>query len=191
VAAQAVAEGWVVVSGHAAGVDATAHRVALENGGSTIIVAPQGILDFKLRRELKQIAKPEQLLIISEFPPKARWNVGYAMQRNRTILALSNAMVLVEARTEGRTFEAGKQALQLKVPLFVIGFENPAQSASGNSYFLEQGAIPLLKNKHTGKANLDALKQEVQTRGEFKEGMFSREEVQHFQAQLPLITPEL
>lgn len=162
VAEQAVQRGWVVVSGHAAGVDTTAHRVALQNGGATIIVAAQGILDFKLRAELKRIARPEQLLILSEFPPKAGWNVGYAMKRNRTIIGLSDAMVLIEARSEGGTFEAGKQALALKMPLFVAEYETPAQSASGNSYFLAQGAMALRRKRETGRANIDVLCQAVE-----------------------------
>jgi DNA protecting protein DprA len=103
--------GWVVVSGHARGVDTKAHLAALQNGGSTIIVAPEGLLNFKLRQELKKIAKPEQILIISEFDPKARWSVINAMTRNRTIIGLSDAMILVEARMEGGTFQAGETTL--------------------------------------------------------------------------------
>lgn len=160
-AEQIAASGWVVVSGHAKGVDSTAHRVALENGAGTIIVAPQGILDFKLRQELKRIAKPEQLLIVSEFPPKAGWNVGYAMQRNQTILGLSDAMILVEARSSGGTFEAGKQALRLTIPLYVAQYESPGDSAAGNTYFIRQGAKPIFKARETGRARLDALKEDI------------------------------
>lgn len=70
--AKQIAElGWVVISGHARGVDIAAHRTALENGASTIIVVAEGISSFRLRQELKQIAKPEQILIVSEFPPEA------------------------------------------------------------------------------------------------------------------------
>jgi DNA protecting protein DprA len=160
VAKQVVALGWVVVSGHARGVDTTAHRTALENGGSTIIVAPEGLLTFKLRAELKRIAKPEHILIISEFAPEARWTVYHAMTRNRTIIGLSDAMVLVESRTEGGTFEAGNTTLRLKTPLFVVEYRINTHS-SGNTYFLQQGAIALHKSKETGKANIDQLRATV------------------------------
>ena len=153
--------GWVVVSGHARGVDTKAHQTALENGGGTIIVAPEGIFDFKLRKELKQIAKPEQILVISEFPPKAKWNAGYAMKRNKTIIGLSNAMILVEAREEGGTFEAGKEALRLKVPLYVAHYQTSVQSSAGNEYFLKRGAKPLRKNQDTDKANIQSLREDV------------------------------
>jgi DNA protecting protein DprA len=164
VAAQIAELDWVVVSGHARGVDATAHRVALENNAGTIIVLPQGMGDFKLRNELRQHVKKENLLIISEFPMNARWNVGYAMQRNRTIIGLSNAMVLVESRTEGGTFNAGKTALQYQQPLFVVTYEDTSQSNAGNDYFIQRGATRLLKSRTTGRANIAALKQQVESR---------------------------
>jgi DNA processing protein len=167
-AQQIVDEGWVVVSGHARGVDTIAHKTALEKGGGTIIIAPEGILQFRLRQELKKIATPEQILIVSEFPPDRRWSVANAMTRNKTIIGFSDALILVEARTEGGTFEAGKAALRLKVPLYVAQYQSPAQSATGNNYFLERGAKRLLKNSDSGKPNLDDLYKTV--RGEYTSG---------------------
>jgi DNA protecting protein DprA len=157
-AAQAANMGWVVVSGHARGVDTTAHLAVLEEGGSTIIVAAEGIDNFKLRQELKRIARPDQLLIISEFAPSARWSVINAMRRNKTIVALSDAMIVVESRMEGGTFDAGKTALRYRVPLFVTLFEKSDESSAGNAYFLQRGAIPLRKNRETGRASLTQIK---------------------------------
>lgn len=153
---------WVVVSGHAKGVDSTAHRVAIENGAGTIIVAPEGILSFRLRRELKKIAKPEQVLIISEFSPKASWNAGYAMKRNRTIIGLSDAMILVEARLEGGTFRAGEQSLELKIPLYVVVYGENSETTEGNRYFLNRNAKPIAKSKQTLLANLTHLIESVE-----------------------------
>ena len=158
IAQQAVNEGWVIISGHAKGVDTTAHVTALENGGNTIVVIAEGMEKFKLRQEIKRIAKPENILIISEFPPQSSWNVGYAMQRNKTIVALSNAMMLIESRTEGGSFDAGKQELNLNIPLFVAEYENQINNNAGNAYFLKRGAKRVLKNKDTNRANLDELK---------------------------------
>lgn len=155
---------WVVVSGHARGVDTAAHRAALEHGSGTIIVAAEGLLSFKLRQELKRIAKPEQILIVSQFPPDAKWTVGRAMARNSIIIGLSDAMVLVAARTEGGTFEAGKAALRLKIPLYVARYSSPGDSAAGNTYFLDRGAIPLNGKQETGRPNVDNLIQTVNTK---------------------------
>lgn len=157
-AAKQIAEkGWVVVSGHARGVDATAHRVAMENNAGTIIVLPQGINGFKLRKELRAVAKKEKLLVVSEFEPDAKWAVGRAMQRNRTIIGLSDAMILIEARTEGGTFNAGKTAISLNQPLFVANYQESTETNAGNQYFIQRGASQLGKSPDTGRANLARL----------------------------------
>ena len=131
IAEQIAGQDWIVISGHARGVDTTAHKAALVQDAGTIIVLPQGIDTFKLRAELKAVAKKKNLLVISEFPRKAGWNAGYAMQRNKTIIALSNAMMLIESRLEGGTFSAGKSALQMKHPLFVVEYETTEENNKG------------------------------------------------------------
>ncbi|MCI0714286.1 MAG: DNA-protecting protein DprA [Chloroflexi bacterium] len=156
-AEQILDKGWIVVSGHAKGVDSTAHRIALENGGSTIIVLPEGFNNFTLRRELKDIAKPEQLLIISEYPPEARWTAWRAMQRNKTIIGLSDAMVLVQARMKGGTFAAGEESLKYKISLFVAVYQNHGEESEGNLYFLKRGAIALKRSPTSGRANISSL----------------------------------
>jgi predicted Rossmann fold nucleotide-binding protein DprA/Smf involved in DNA uptake len=131
-------------------------------GSGTIIVLPQGINDFSLRSELKPYVNPDNTLIISKFAPAASWNVGYAMQRNATIIALSSVMVLVEARDSGGTYNAGKKALTLDCPLFVIRFQDKLKSNIGNDYFLQHGAFELLKSRETNRANIQDLKQKVE-----------------------------
>lgn len=159
---QIAARAWVVVSGHARGVDSTAHRVALENNAGTIVVAPQGLDTFKLRQELKRVAKPENILIVSEFDPTAGWTVGRAMQRNRTILGLSDAMILIESRLEGGTFNAGKEALRLGRPLYVANFSETHEANAGNQYFIDRGATKLSKKVNTQRANLTPMFERVE-----------------------------
>lgn len=173
--------GWVIVSGHARGVDMTAHRVALENNAGTIIVLPQGFKGFKLNPELKKLAKKEQLLIISEFPEDAGWQVWRAMQRNSTIIALSSAMVLVESRTEGGTYNAGKTALHYKQPLFVVEFQEKGNSNEGNEYFLKHGAIRLAKSRETGRANINQLREKVESNLQSAEALEKPKQMQLFE----------
>ncbi len=173
-ASQIAKKKWAVVSGHARGVDTAAHKSALEAKSGTVIVSPEGILSFKLRAELKAIAKPDQLLIISEFYPTAPWSVGNAMTRNKTLLGLSNTMILIKSRMEGGTFEAGKAALKYEVPLFVAEYQLQPTGAAGNNYFLEQGATVLRKNSKTQKASISLL---VRTVNKAKNPVTKREAV--------------
>ncbi|MBI4748945.1 MAG: DNA-protecting protein DprA [Acidobacteria bacterium] len=156
-AKQIAQKGWTIVSGHAKGIDFTAHRTALENDGTTIIVAPEGILEFRLQEELKKLAGSGKILILSEFQPNSHWSVANAMTRNHTICGLSDALVVVESGLSGGTFEAGKFAIRVQVPLFVADYTEPEVNAPGNPYFIQSGAEPVRQNPQTHRANLHRL----------------------------------
>jgi len=155
------AEGINVVSGYAHGVDLAAHRAALGAGGVTTIVQAEGITKFRLKAGIKDLANEENLLILSTFSPGLPWSARQAMARNRTICGLSNAVILVESGEEGGTFQAGEAALALRLPLFVVDFAKPAPSATGNSYFLKRGAMPLRRSRN-GRPNLEQVLSAVQ-----------------------------
>ncbi len=146
-----------VVSGFAAGVDAEAHRAALASGGTTTVVLAEGILRFRLKAELKGSWDPERAVVVSEFPPGLAWSIGNAMQRNRTIGGLSHAMILIEARSQGGSFEAGKTCLALGIPLFAAVYEGMPESATGNEELIQSGAKPLLRSRSTGRANVSPV----------------------------------
>jgi len=145
-----------VISGYAHGVDLAAHRGALESGGVTTLVLAEGILHFKPKQELGELLNNGAHLIFSEFPPHLPWAVHNAMKRNETICGLSDAMVVIESGATGGTFAAGKSALKLRRPLFVVEYAEPPTSAEGNRYFLERGAKALRGNQE-GKPNVTEL----------------------------------
>ncbi|MFO0969135.1 MAG: DNA-processing protein DprA [Gemmataceae bacterium] len=136
-------EGLLVVSGHAQGVDEAAHRAALEAGGATALVLPEGILHFRPRPSLGAFLCEDRFVVVSEFPPSLPWSVSNAMQRNRTICGLVNALIVIEAGASGGTWEAGLEALKLGVPLFVLDFDQPMLSAPGNPLLVKKGGVPL------------------------------------------------
>jgi DNA processing protein len=159
---QLVNQGFVIVSGYADGVDQQVHLVALEFGGSTIIVLPEGLLNFRVHRVLQDIWDWNRVLVISEFLPKAVWLASRAMQRNKTIIGLSKVMVLVEAGENGGSIDAGRRALEMKRKLYVPFCESkPGDATAGNKKLLEIGGVPLLKDKKTGSANLNELIEDV------------------------------
>ena len=149
-------KGINIVSGYARGVDSTTHKSALSSGGTTIFVLAEGILQFKEKKEIHEYLSTDNYLVISEFQPRLPWKAHNAMQRNRTICGLSRALVLIESGKRGGTFEAGKTALNLQLPLFVVEYAHPSISAEGNGYFLQRGAFALRGNSK-GKPNLDDI----------------------------------
>lgn len=155
-----------VVSGYAKGVDIAAHSGALEAGGTTTIVLAEGILHFRLKeKELPWLGDDpmSRILVISEFPPRIPWKAHNAMTRNRTICALSDALVVIESGLDGGTFDAGNAALNLSVPLFCVEYAQPVESAEGNTYFLKHGASPL-KRSPDGPPNVTRLIATIRSR---------------------------
>lgn len=145
-----------VVSGYAKGVDLAAHCASLEGGGTTTIVLAEGILHFRPKREIKSLLNPENHVVVSEYTPRLPWAARQAMQRNQTIIGLSDAMIVIESGTTGGTFACAESALRLKHPLFVVEYAVPAESAGGNQQFLEQGAQALRGDRH-GRPNLSRV----------------------------------
>ena len=108
-----------VVSGLAQGVDTGAHLGAVSGGGRTTAVLPCGIMHFR-PGELAAEWDDERICVVSEFVPRRPWSAAAAMQRNRTIVALSRVLVCVEPGGTGGTLETARKALKMGRPLFLL-----------------------------------------------------------------------
>lgn len=154
---QLVERNYSIVSGNASGIDFTTHFTALKNNGNTILVLPEGINNFKIKKDLETVWNWERALVISEFHPDAIWRSYQAMQRNSTIIALSQAMIVIEAREKGGTLEAGKTALRLGCTTYVVEYSDIDNLAPGNKILLNKGAIALKKSSYTQRANISRI----------------------------------
>ncbi len=156
-ATQLVKQGLVVASGYAAGVDYTAHMAALEAGGQTIMVLPEGIDYFRIRKTLAEAWDWDRVLIISQFTPSAAWKSFRAMERNLLIIALSRAMIVIEAGSTGGTLHAGKSTLKMGLPLYVVEYGDMLSEAPGNAELLTMGGVAVRKNPRQGIANVEPI----------------------------------
>ena len=125
----------VLVTGMARGVDREAMRAALDAGGAAIGVLAEG-WERWTARWLEPMIADGRLLVLSEFRPSALWRVGQAMQRNATIVLLSEEMSLIEAGERGGTLDAGRRALRLKRPLRVL---ETGTWTAGNELLVREG----------------------------------------------------
>mgnify|MGYP000903952858 CR=1 FL=1 len=165
---QLARHGININSGYATGIDMTTHRAAFESGGTTTIILPEGILNFRVKKQIEDVWDWERACVLSEFFPSLPWSVQNAMQRNTTICALSQVMILIEAGATGGSIEAGKTSLKLNIPLLAPTYEGMPDSAVGNRLLLEQGAHKIHKSKSTGRANLDAVLEYLSKRSEVR-----------------------
>jgi DNA processing protein len=128
-----------VISGYARGVDMATHVAALKSGGRTIIVLPEGIRRFRVKRgDFSDSWDPRRVLVISQFSPTQPWAASAAMTRNAVILGLGMALIVVEAGEKGGTLNAGMRALAVNRPVVALEF---SEVPKGNALLLRRGAI--------------------------------------------------
>ena len=112
--------GGVAVSGLAKGVDAAAHRGAIECGGDTIAVIGTPLDQFyprenaKLQEQICQVG-----VVVTQFSANYPVNKKNFVMRNRTMALLSHASVIVEAGESSGTQHQGWEALRLGRLLFM------------------------------------------------------------------------
>jgi DNA processing protein len=139
------AAGWPVVSGLAEGIDGEAHRGALVAGG-----APVAVLGTPLERVYPshhgslQAEVGRMGLLLSEQPPGAAVLRGHFASRNRLLVALARAVVVVECPPRSGALLSAELAWSQELPLWVIPADAARQSAVGSNRLLAQGATPLL-----------------------------------------------
>ena len=144
-ARELTAAGVAVVSGMARGIDAEAHRGALEAGGTTIAVLGCGIdRDYPARHAELARRIVENGLIVSEYPPGTEPAPWRFPARNRIVAALARAAVIVEARERSGALITTDFALELGRDVFAVPGEIFSALSAGTNALLRQGAAPLL-----------------------------------------------
>jgi DNA processing protein len=115
--------GVTVVSGGARGIDAAAHRGALEARGATWVVCPTG-KDRVAPREhhdlFQQIASSEKGRLIWPFDDHVEAKPETYRTRNGLLVALSDAVVVIQARLASGSRNTCTWAADLKKPLWVV-----------------------------------------------------------------------
>ncbi len=136
--------GLLVVSGMARGVDAEAHRGALEAGGPTLAVLGCGIdRDYPAAHAglARQIAATG--LLVSEYAPGVEPAPWRFPARNRIVAGLCGATVVVEARERSGALITADLALEEGREVFTVPGEISSALSAGTNALLKLGAAPL------------------------------------------------
>jgi DNA processing protein len=136
--------GVVVVSGGAVGIDAAAHRGALEGRGRTWAVAPtgpQGCFPPEHDALFLEIGRGPGTMIWPFARPHAHRSAFLA--RNRVLVALADVVVVAQAGLKSGAIHAASWARRLKKPLWVVPPAPWMKGFRGSRRLLEEGAIPL------------------------------------------------
>lgn len=138
--------GIVIVSGMALGIDAEAHRIALETGGSTVAVLGCGAdIVYPRCHQSLYVRIGKMGVIASELPPGAspsRWTFPH---RNRLLAALGDAVMVIEGSITSGALQTAKWALDLGRPVFSVPGSIFKEGSGGCNMLVYDGAIPALK----------------------------------------------
>jgi len=137
------AAGVIVVSGLARGVDAAAHRGALDSG-TTVAVLGCGIDRDYPRAHASLAAEIERAgLLVSEYPPGVEPAPWRFPARNRIVAGLCAVTVVVEARERSGALITTDLAMEEGREVFAVPGEITSALSAGTNALLKLGAAPL------------------------------------------------
>jgi DNA processing protein len=139
--------GVTIVSGFARGIDAAAHRGALEAGGRTVAVLGTGFDQFYPRDHTKL---GEEILrsggaIVTQFPlgtPPVSENFPY---RNRIISGLSLGVVVVEAAENSGSLITARLAIEQNREVFAVPGNITSKNSFGTNYLIKGAGAKLVQ----------------------------------------------
>jgi len=139
-AADLGAAGFVIVSGLARGIDALAHRAALETG--TIAVMAGG-LDVVYPAENTDLARDiaAQGLGLSEMPFGLEPQARHFPRRNRIVAGLTQAVIVVEAAVRSGSLITARMALDQGREVMAVPGHPMDSRASGTNLLIRDGAV--------------------------------------------------
>jgi DNA processing protein len=137
-----------VTSGYAKGVDTSAHIGALEAHGTTTMVLSFGTDYISIKREIRNLNWQQKSLFVTQFAPYEKFSGHNAMTRNKLVCAMSDAIVIIKSGVErgidgkmSGTFDTGKSALQMGIPVFVLNPNKLKSISLGNIDLIKLGGI--------------------------------------------------
>jgi len=139
--------GVTIVSGFARGIDAAAHRGAIEGRGRTVAVIGTGI-DEVYPRDHKKLA--DEILdaggaIVTQFPlttPPVSENFPY---RNRIISGLSLGVIVVEAAESSGSLITARLAIEQNREVFAVPGNITSRTSFGTNYLIKGAGAKLIQ----------------------------------------------
>ncbi len=155
------AVGLTVVSGLASGIDAEAHRAALDCGGRTVAVVGQGlgtpVYPSTNRALARRIVEDDLGAIISPFPMAARPEAHNFPHRNELLAALGLGTLIVEAAERSGALITARHAGDFGRMVMACPGDATRPSARGSNRLLAEGAVLIQRSDDV----LAALSQEL------------------------------
>ncbi len=163
-AADLARAGVTIVSGLAVGVDAQAHRAALEAGGRTLAVLGSGV-DVIYPWDNRKLAADivQHGALISDYPLGTQPEASNFPPRNRIISGLSRGIIVVEAGERSGALITADFAADQGREVFAVPGSIFTRSSQGANRLVRDGATPVLSASDVLEAlNLMSVAQQVE-----------------------------
>ncbi len=134
--------GGILVSGLAAGIDASAMKGALTAGGSIVGVLGCGIdVVYPASSRSLYLDTERNGCLISEYPPGTKPFGWHFPKRNRIMSGLSNGVLVVEAPADSGALITARLGLDQGRDVFVVPGNIDVETCRGSNALLRDGAI--------------------------------------------------
>lgn len=140
-------EGLCIFSGLAYGIDAIAHKTALEHGAPTVGVLGSGIDNLYPQKNAdlaNQIVKAGGA-VITEFPLGTNPDAGNFPVRNRIVSGMSLGVLVVESGIKGGSMITADLGLDQNREVFAVPHSLTNPSGTGCNYLIKRGAAKLVQ----------------------------------------------
>lgn len=135
------ARGVTVVSGMATGIDAAAHRGAIEAGGRTIAILGNGVdVAYPAQNADLMQAIIHSGCVISQFPMGVKPSRGHFPYRNRIISGMTLGTVVVQAPLDSGALITARQAAEQGREVFAVPGEVGVRASQGPHALIREGA---------------------------------------------------
>lgn len=158
--------GLTIISGLARGVDAEAHKAALESGGRTAAVLPCGLDQIYPPEHRRLAARIMQAgVLISPFPPGTVPDASKFPVRNRIMSGLARAVLVTEAGDKSGALMTAHAALEQGREVFAVPGNITTRVSQGVNRLIQDGAHPVLSAQDViDVLDLDRVAQYVHAR---------------------------
>ncbi len=157
-------KGLSIFSGLAYGIDAIAHRTAIEHNAPTVAVLGSGIDNLYPQKHAKLandiIASGGA--VISEFPLGTNPDAGNFPVRNRIVSGMSLGVLVVESGIKGGSMITADLGLNQNREVFAVPHPLGSPSGTGCNYLIKRGAAKLVQTVDDILVELPIAHNEVQ-----------------------------
>ena len=140
-----VQNGYTIVSGMAFGIDAVAHRTALQQGGRTLAVLGSGLARIypqKHTRLARRIA--DQGAVLSEYTLDEAPNASNFPERNRIVSGLTLGTLVVESHQKGGALITARLAVEQNREVFAVPGPVGRSASVGTNQLIQRGHAKLV-----------------------------------------------